>query len=96
MLLGEKPDPELARNLSTDTQVTAQTPPTFLFHTTADVAVPPENSIVFYSALRKAGVPCELHIYEQGRHGVGLAPMDPVLATWPARCADWLKVRGVR
>jgi acetyl esterase/lipase len=94
-LLGDNPDPQLVQNLSNETQVTRDTPPTFLFHTNADAGVPPENSVVFYLALRKAGVPAEMHIYEQGRHGVGLAPMDPVLATWPGRCADWLKVRGV-
>ena len=71
--------------------MTARTPPTFLFHTNDDTGVPPENSVLFYLALRKAGVPAELHIYEQGRHGVGLAPKDPVLSTWPDRLAAWLK-----
>ena len=72
-LLGENPDQALVELLSTEKQVTADTPPTFLFHTTEDTAVPPENSIAFYLALRKAGVPAELHIYERGPHGVGLA-----------------------
>ena len=57
--------------------------------------MPPENSVLFYLALRKAGVPAEMHIYEQGRHGVGLAPTNVVLSSWPARLADWLRVRGV-
>jgi acetyl esterase/lipase len=90
-LLGENPDPSLVENLSNDKQVTPQTPPTFLFHTNADTGVPAENSVAFYLALRKAGVPAELHIYEQGRHGVGLAPADPILSTWAARLGDWLK-----
>lgn len=94
-LLGDNPDPALVASLSNETQVTRETPPTFLFHTNADTGVPPENSVAFYVALRKAGVPAEMHIYEQGKHGVGLAPTDPVLATWPGRCADWLKVRGM-
>ena len=94
-LLGDHPDPALAENLSNEKQVTAQTPPTFLFHTTMDETVPPENSVSFYLALRKAGVPAELHIYERGQHGVGLAPKDQVLSTWPERLADWLKVRGI-
>lgn len=93
-LLGDKPDAALVANLSNETQVTAKTPPTFLFHTTADAPVPPENSIVYYLALRKAGVPAELHIYEKGPHGVGLAQRDPVLSTWPARLEDWLRGRG--
>ena len=95
-LLGAEPDAKLVHNLSNETQVTAETPPTFLFHTDGDKAVPAENSVLFYLALRKAGVPAELHIYEQGPHGVGLAQKDPVLSSWPARLADWLKVRGLR
>ena len=94
-LLGENADPKLVENLSNETQVTAQTPPTFLFHTTTDATVPVENSVMFYSALRKAGVPAELHIYERGPHGVGLAQTDEALSSWPARLADWLRVRGL-
>ncbi len=94
-LLGDNPDPKLVESLSNELQVTPQTPPTFLFHTTADTGVPPENSILFYMALRKAGVPAEMHIYEKGEHGVGLAPYDPALSTWPARLADWLRTRGL-
>lgn len=93
-LLGENPDPKLVENLSNELQVTKDTPPTFLFHTTTDSTVPVENSVMFYSALRKAGVPAELHIYERGPHGVGLATTDPVLSTWPARLADWLRIHG--
>lgn len=92
-LLGKNPPEELVTLLCNEKQVTSETPPTFLFHTSEDKAVPPENSILFYDALRKAKVPCELHIYEKGAHGVGLAPKDPVLSTWPARLADWLKTR---
>ena len=94
-LLGPNPDPKLLASLSNDLQVTAQTPPTFLFHTTADPAVPVENSINFYLALHKAKVPVEMHIYERGGHGVGLAPQDPVLSTWPDRLAAWLRMRGL-
>ncbi|HTQ40375.1 MAG TPA: alpha/beta hydrolase [Pirellulales bacterium] len=94
-LLGDNPDPDLVQNLSNETQVTSDTPPTFLFCTNADTAVPAENSVQFYLALRKAKVPAELHIYQQGAHGVGLAPNDPVLSTWKDRLADWLKTRGL-
>lgn len=93
-LLGKEPDEQLVKLMSNETQVTAKSPPTFLFHTTEDTAVPPENSIMFYTALRQAKVPCEMHIYEKGRHGVGLAQKDPILSTWPARCTDWLRVHG--
>lgn len=94
-LLGRDPDPKLVEELSNEKQVTDKTPPTFLFHTSADTAVPPENSALFYLALCKAKVPAELHIYVNGRHGVGLAPTDPVLSTWKERLADWMKGRGL-
>ncbi len=94
-LLGDNPDPQLVEALSNERQVTAQTPPTFLFHTTDDRTVPVENSVMFYLALRKAGVPAEMHLYEDGPHGVGLAPTDEALSTWPARLADWMRGRGL-
>ena len=94
-LLGENPDPKLVENLSNELQVTKDTPPTFLFHTNEDTGVPPENSVLYYMALRKAGVPAEMHIYERGRHGLGLAQMDAAAGTWPSRLADWLRTRGL-
>jgi len=75
--------------------VTAQTPPTFLFTTNGDTGVPAENSIEFYLAMRKAGVPGELHVYQNGPHGVGLALNDPILSSWPQRLEAWLRVRGL-
>lgn len=93
-LLGENPDAVLVEHLSTDLQVTADTPPTFLFHTSEDKGVPPQNSILFYLALHRAGVPVEMHIFEKGRHGLGLAQSDPFLAVWPELCRNWLKNRG--
>jgi acetyl esterase/lipase len=94
-LLGDNPDPKLVELLSNELQVTPQTPPTFLFHTTNDGTVPVENSVMFYLALHKAGVPAEMHIYENGPHGVGLAPTDETLSSWPARLADWMRGRGL-
>src|ERR1035437_3518360 len=64
-LLGENPDPKLVASLSNETQVTAQTPPTFLFHTTTHATLPVENSVMAYVALSKAGVPAALHIHER-------------------------------
>ena len=93
-LLGANPTPEMIRLLSNETQVTKDTPPAFLVHTLADKGVPVENSLMFVAALRKAGVPFEFHLYERGPHGFGLAPNDPILASWKDRCADWLKIRG--
>jgi acetyl esterase/lipase len=94
-LLGDNPDPKLMQSLSEELQVTAQTPPTFLFHTTEDRTVPVENSILFYLALRKAGVPAEMHIFQRGPHGVGLAFGDPALGMWPELLANWMRERGL-
>jgi acetyl esterase/lipase len=94
-LLGEHPDPKLLTELSNELQVTAQTPPTFLFSTGQDTTVPPENSVAFYMALRKAGVPAELHIFEKGPHGVGLALGNPSLSAWPPLLVNWLRDRGL-
>lgn len=93
-LIGKNPDPKLVENLSNEKQVTQETPPTFLFHTSTDSAVLPVNSVQFYLALRKAKVPAELHIYQMGPHGVGLAPKDPVLSTWKDRLEAWMRQRN--
>jgi acetyl esterase/lipase len=94
-LLGEKPEPRLLEELSNELRVTAQTPPTFLFSTSEDTVVPSENSVSFYLALHKAGVPAELHIFEKGPHGVGLALSDPVLGEWPKLLTNWMRSRGL-
>lgn len=94
-LLGDNPDPKLAENLSNELQVTPQTPPTFLFTTSADIDVPAENSVAFYLALHKAGVPAELHVFEKGPHGVGLDLGDPALGEWPKLLTNWLRGRGL-
>lgn len=100
-LLGDKPDAKLIELYSNEKQVTKDTPPTFIFHTDEDKAVLPENAIRFYLALKAAKVPAEMHIYEKGKHGVGLGN-DPkwnggttYAADWPARLAEWLKARGL-
>jgi len=93
-LLGKNADLALITELTNDLHVTMQTPPTFLVAADDDAAVFPENSVNFYLALRKAKVPAELHIYKNGGHGFGLAPLDPVLSTWTTLLANWLRVNG--
>ena len=94
-LLNENPDSVLARKMSSELQVTAETPPTFLILTNEDKAVPAENSVYFYLALRKAGVPAEMHIFEKGAHGFGLAPLDHILSDWMELCHQWMGQRGL-
>lgn len=91
----DTPPPELVRLFSNELQVTGQTPPTFLFHTDEDTGVPAENSVAFYLALRKAGVPAELHIYRQGLHGGGLWPGHPTTGAWSRQLARWMNARGL-
>jgi acetyl esterase/lipase len=92
-LLGDTPTAELVAALSNEKQVTPQTPPTFLFHTADDPVVPVENSLLFAAALRAAHVPYELHVFEHGPHGVGLASDDPVLSVWTTLLQSWLRTR---
>jgi acetyl esterase/lipase len=93
-LLGENPSPEEVRSMSDERQVTKDTPPTFLFATTDDGTVPVMNSVMFYSALVKAGVPAEMHIFQRGAHGVGLAAANPELSVWPDLLMKWMRERG--
>lgn len=101
-LIGDPPDPGLVQLLSNELHVTARTPPTFLVHAADDRAAPPDNSLLFYRALRHAGVPSELHIFERGGHGLregrgwgfGGKRVGPASA-WPDRVADWLRARGL-
>ncbi|MEO6036278.1 MAG: alpha/beta hydrolase [Verrucomicrobiota bacterium] len=96
-LLGDNPSADLIKDLSNELQVTKETPPCFLFHTVEDSGVPVENSLIFASALRAAGVPFDLHIYEKGPHGMGLgfkvySPYEPdKLHPWTRDCIFWLK-----
>ena len=89
-LLGDKPDEKLIQLYSNELQVTAQTPPTFLVHAKDD-PVKVENSVLFHQALQQAKVPAEIQLYEKGGHGYGLGVRGGDVATWPARCAEWMK-----
>jgi dipeptidyl aminopeptidase/acylaminoacyl peptidase len=94
-LLGKDPDPELVKSLSAELQVTANTPPAFLVASTKDSAVPAENSIQLYLAMRKEKIRSELHVYERGDHGFGMGKGDPALTTWPPLCIEWMRGIGI-
>ena len=96
-LLGKDPSPELVRELSNELQVTKDTPPCFIWHTYEDGGVPVENSLQFAAALRKAGVPFDLHIYQKGQHGLGLGTRDwnpEKRHPWTRDCISWLQAQG--
>ncbi len=101
-LLGESPSLTLRRALSADLQVTPETPPAFLWHTAEDAGVPVENSLLYGAALARQGVPFALHVFPQGRHGLGLADgkagagREPQVAAWTGLCAAWLGGLGWR
>lgn len=94
-LLGDDPEEELVNYLSNELQVTEGTPPTFLVHGSNDTAVPVQNSVRFYESLLKHGVPAEMHLFEDGPHGFGLAPDDPELSQWTRLCEIWMRGRGI-
>ncbi|MEO0514175.1 MAG: alpha/beta hydrolase [Planctomycetota bacterium] len=89
-LLGESPDADLVQTLSNHRQVDANTPPTFLWHTAEDDAVPVHNSLMFAAACRDARVPVELHVYESGGHGLGLAADHAEAKAWWPACVSFL------
>jgi acetyl esterase/lipase len=93
-LLGDHPPAELVDRLSLEHQVTRQTPPAFLVHTQEDASVPADNSILFYQALRAAGVSAEMHLYEKGPHGFGIKPGLGPTSDWPKRCEEWMRAHG--
>jgi len=93
-LLGANADAKLIEKMSSEKQVTPQTPPTFLIHTWEDKVVPVENSIAFYLALRQAKVPAEMHIFLKGAHGFGLGQKLEGASAWPALCQKWMEESG--
>lgn len=93
-LLGPTPTPELIERYSTELHITTSTPPAFLLTTFEDGTVPAENSIEFFGAMHRAGVPAELHVYEKGNHGIGLRPGFGPASGWPKLCEEWLRVHG--
>jgi len=80
--------------LAPEIRADAQTPPCFFVHC-GDDRISSENSAAMYLALKRAGVPAELHVYAAGGHGFGLRPSPNACSTWPDRCRDWLGSRGL-
>lgn len=90
-LIGEDTDSELLNYYSNEKQITPETPPAILIHSSDDTAVPVQNSIRYYEGLLKHSIPAEMHIYPYGGHGYSLAIGRGHLATWPDRVIEWLK-----
>ena len=92
-LIGTAPTAEQTRLYSNELQVTAQTPPTFLVHAEDDNVVPVQNNLVFYQALRRHGVPAEMHLYPQGGHGFGMNNKT-TKDQWTERLQNWMDANG--
>lgn len=93
-LLGENASPELIQSLSNERQVRSDTPPCFVWHTAEDIPVPAENGVQFYSALLRNKVSAELHVFPEGRHGIGLGKDVPGPNQWSELCRKWLVRSG--
>lgn len=94
-LFGKTPNPDIIHKYSNDLNVNDQTPPTILIHSNNDEGTPPENSLSYYSALRKHNIPAALHIWEDGGHGYGLGIGRGSIESWPNVVEEWLKIRNV-
>ena len=96
-LIGEQPSEELTEHFSNELQVSENTPPTFLVHAEDDGSVPVENSIRYFLKLKEHKVEAEMHIYQKGGHGFGLAKdkKNETEANWPKDCENWLMMRGI-
>ncbi len=94
-LLGASPTPADIALYSSELQVTATTPPTFLGVSQQDTAVKPANSVRFDDALKAAGIAEELHLYADGAHGTGIRNATGDMAAWPTQCAAWLSAQNL-
>jgi acetyl esterase/lipase len=81
-------------DLAPGLRIPAGTPPIFLAHGGADIISDPDHSVVMYRALKRAGVPAELHIYATAAHDFGVRPSDHPCSTWTQSCAAWLRQQG--
>ncbi len=94
-LMGKNHDLKLIHYYSNELQVTKETPPAFLVLADDDKAVPPRNSIEFYSALKEKGIPAELHIFREGGHGFGMTKGGKPYDQWPQLLIDWMKAEKI-
>jgi acetyl esterase/lipase len=90
-LIGSNPSEDAIRHFSNELQITSDTPPAFIVHSSDDKVVPVKNSIVYFEGLEKYNIPAELHIFQKGGHGYGLAINRATESAWPNMCLNWIK-----
>ncbi len=93
-LIGDHAEQTLREYLSSENNISESTPPVFMWHTADDASVPVGNALVFADALSEKRIPFELHIFQSGRHGLGLAMDEPDVASWTMTCETWLRKQG--
>lgn len=94
-LIGNNPSDETVKHFSNEIQITGKTPPAFLVHSADDKAVPVRNSIVYFEGLVKNNIQTELHVFQKGGHGYGLAINSGTQSSWPGLCIKWMKALGL-
>ncbi len=93
-LIGPDPGEEKVKHFSNELQITPDTPPAFLIHSADDKAVPVRNSISYFNGMQKYGIISEMHVFQKGGHGYGLASKGGTEASWPELCIRWIKAAG--
>ena len=93
-LIGPDPGEEKVKHFSNELQITSDTPPAFLIHSADDNAVPVRNSISYFNGMQKYGIISEMHVFQKGGHGYGLAPKGGTESSWPELCIRWMKAAG--
>jgi len=90
-LIGENPADSIIRHFSNELMITEKTPPAFIVHASDDKAVPVKNSLVYFEGLVKFNIPAEIHVFQKGGHGFGLAINRGTESAWPDLCLNWLR-----
>lgn len=93
-LIGNSPSEAQVKRFSNDQQITSDTPPAFLVHSSDDKVVPVQNSLLYYQGLQKNNIPVEMHVFQKGGHGYGLGRNQGTELAWPSLCLSWLKQMG--
>jgi dipeptidyl aminopeptidase/acylaminoacyl peptidase len=90
-LIGKTNDWKIIEKFCNELQVTSQTPPAFIALADDDTGVKPRNSIEYYMALKREGIPAELHIFKEGGHGFGMRKTGKAHDQWPLMVIEWMK-----
>jgi acetyl esterase/lipase len=90
-LIGDNPSDDEVKQFSNELRITEKTPPAFLVHSADDMVVPVKNSLVYFEGLVSHNIPAELHVFQKGGHGFGMAINRGTESAWPELCIRWLK-----